>query len=180
MRAKAFGVWFVVAAALLAAAATARAVETRVMVRVRTKDAKFLGTSMGGARVVIRRADSGEVLATGLTSGGTGDTKRIITDPHVRGRRLTDNATAGFEATLDLGEPTFVTVEVSGPMGRPRSVATATVQTWLIPGRHVAGDGLVVEIPGFAVAIASPGPDATVALAGGKAKVPIAATVVMM
>ena len=62
------------------------AAETRVMVRARTKDAKFIGTSMGGALVVIRKADTGEVLASGLTSGGTGDTRRIMNDPHVRGR----------------------------------------------------------------------------------------------
>lgn len=156
------------------------AAETRVTVRARTKDAKFIGTSMGGALVVIRKADSGEVLASGLTSGGTGDTKRIMNDPLVRGAQITDASTAGFEAKLDLSEPTFVTVEVSGPMGQPQSVAKATVQTWLIPGRHVAGDGLVVEIPGFAVNVAAPRAHEVIALEGGKAQVPLVANVVMM
>jgi hypothetical protein len=156
------------------------AAETRVMVRARTKDAKFIGTSMGGALVVIRKADTGEILASGLTSGGTGDTKRIMSDPHVRGAQITDPSTAGFEAKIDLAEPTFVTVEVSGPMGQRQSAAKATVQTWLIPGKNVGGDGLMVEIPGFAVNIASPRAHEVVALDGGKAWVPIAANVVMM
>jgi hypothetical protein len=165
---------------LLASARAARAVETRVMVRARTKDAKFIGSSMGGALVVIRTADTGVVLATGTTTGGTGDTKRIMVEPHARGAAWTDAATAGFEAVLDLAEPTFVTIEVTGPMGQRQSAARATVQTWLLPGRHVSGDGIMVEIPGFAVNVAAPRPHDTVARAGGLARVPIAATVVMM
>jgi len=156
------------------------AAETRVMVRARTKDAKFIGTSMGGALVVIRKADTGEVLASGLTSGGTGDTKRIMNDPLVRGAQITDASTAGFEAKIELAEPTFVTVEVTGPMGQRQSAAKATVQTWLIPGRNVAGDGLMVEIPGFAVNVAAPRAHEVVALEGGKAQVPLVANVVMM
>lgn len=166
--------------ALMLRAGVAEAVETRVVVRAKTKDAKFIGTSMGGALVVIRRADTGEVLATGQTSGGTGDTRRIMLEPHVRGGALSDSATAGFEAALDLAEPTYVTVEVTGPMGQRQSAAKATVQTWLIPGRHVTGDGIMVEIPGFAVNIAGPRAHETVALAAGRAKVPIVANVVMM
>jgi hypothetical protein len=172
------GVGIGLAATLVAG--VCRAAETRVMVRARTKDAKFIGTSMGGALVVIRKADTGEVLASGLTSGGTGDTKRIMSDPLVRGAQITDASTAGFEAKLDLAEPTFVTVEVSGPMGQRESAAKATVQTWLIPGKHVAGDGLMVEIPGFAVHVVTPLAHEVVALGGGKARVPLAANVVMM
>ncbi|HWR98698.1 MAG TPA: hypothetical protein VN317_09790 [Candidatus Methanoperedens sp.] len=180
MGAKHIGLGIGIAASIVAGADAGWAAETRVMVRARTKDAKFIGTSMGGALVVIRRADTGELLASGLTSGGTGDTKRIMTEPLVRGGRLTDLSTAGFEAKLELAVPTFVTIEVSGPMGQPQSAAKATVQTWLIPGRHVTGDGVMVEIPGFAVNIAAPRAHEAVAVAGGKAHVPLAANVVMM
>lgn len=167
-------------AALLLWANVAAAVETRVLIRAKTKDAKFLGTSMGGALVVIRRADTGEVLATGQTSGGTGDTKRIMLEPRLRGVPLADAATAAFEATLDLAEPTFVTVEVTGPMGQRQSAAKATVQSWLIPGKHVAGDGIMVEIPGFAVNIVAPRAHETIAFASGVAHVPLVANIVMM
>ena len=156
------------------------ATETTVMVRAKSKDAKFIGTSMGGALVVIRRSDTGEVLASGLTSGGTGDTKRIMNEPLVRGARVSDASTAGFEAKIDLADPTLVTVEVSGPMGQRQSATKASVQTWLIPGRNVAGDGLMVEIPGFAVSIAAPRAHEEVALAGGKAQVTLVVKVVMM
>lgn len=154
--------------------------ETRVVVRARTKDAKFIGTSMGGAQVVIRRADTGEVLASGTTSGGTGDTTRIMVEPHVRGKRITDDATAAFEARLELAEPTFATIEVTGPLGQPRAAAQATVQSWLLPGRHVTGDGIVVEIPGFAVRVEAPRARDIVRREAGAATVPIGATVVMM
>jgi hypothetical protein len=167
-------------AAAPAAAQTARAIETRVMVRVRTKDAKFLGSSMGGALVVIRRADTGEVLVSGLTRGGTGDTKRIMSDPRVRGAQLADPGTAGFEAKLELAEPTFVTVEAAGPMAQRQSITRATVQTWLLPGRHVLGDGIVLEIPGFAVNVGAPRLHEAFAREGGVARVPIAVNVVMM
>jgi len=175
---KHIGVGISLAATLVAG--VCGATETRVMIRARSKDAKFIGTSMGGAFVVIRKADTGEVLASGLTSGGTGDTKRIMNEPLARGAQIADAATAGFEAKLDLVEPTFVTIEVSGPMGQRQSTAKATVQTWLIPGRNVTGDGLMVEIPGFAVNIVAPLAHEVVALEGGKAKVLLVANVVMM
>lgn len=175
---KQIGIGLGFAASLIAGAGGAA--ETRVVVRAKTKDAKFIGTSMGGALVVIRRADTGEVLASGLTSGGTGDTKRIISEPHARGVQLTDTSTAGFEARLDLAEPTFVTIEVAGPMGQRQSVARASLQTWLIPGRHVLNDGVMVEIPGFAVNITAPRAHEVFELEGGKAKAPLVANVVMM
>lgn len=174
------GIGIVGALATICLAGAARAMETRVMVRAKTTDAKFIGTGMGGARVTIRRADTGEVLATGLTQGGTGDTRRIVSEPPTRGVPITDGATAGFEARLDLEEPTFVAIEVSGPLGQRHSVATSTIQAWLIPGKHVLGDGFMVEIHGFAVAVAAPRAGETVALAGGRARVPLAASVAMM
>jgi len=51
---------------------------TDIVVRVLSKDAKFIGTSMGGMQVTLRDAHTGEILATGLTRGGTGDTKRLM------------------------------------------------------------------------------------------------------
>ena len=67
-----------VVAGLAAFSAAAHAEPTDIVVRVLSKDAKFIGTSMGGMRVTLRDAHTGEILATGLTQGGTGDTKRLI------------------------------------------------------------------------------------------------------
>ena len=54
------------------------AVPTDITVRVRAKDAKFVGDTMGGARVTIRDAETGELLAKGVTTGTTGDTSLIM------------------------------------------------------------------------------------------------------
>ena len=130
--------------------------ETKVMVRAQSKDAKFIGTSMGGAKVIIRDATTGEILAEGVTEGSTGDTDKIMKEPRTRNTSLTDENTAGFLAELDIKEPVFVTVEVLAPANQNLSRVTASTQVWVIPGKHITGDGVVIEIPGFAVDILSP------------------------
>ena len=78
---------------------------TRIVVRAKSKDAKFIGTSMGGAHVVIKDSETGEVLAEGLTSGGTGNSKKIMIEPKTRFGRITDASTAKFIAP---GKRSFV------------------------------------------------------------------------
>jgi hypothetical protein len=51
--------------AVVSAALTARAEPTQLEVRVISKGAKFVGTSMGGVLITIRNADTGELLAEG-------------------------------------------------------------------------------------------------------------------
>ena len=70
---------------LLLFSTTALAAETRLVVRARARDGKFVGTSMGGVRVVLRDAQSGQVLASGVTSGSTGNTQTLMKQPQVRG-----------------------------------------------------------------------------------------------
>ena len=141
----------------------AHAEPTNVTVRVMSKDAKFIGTSMGGARITIRDAAKGAVLATGLTAGGTGDTKRIMETSGGNRALLSDDKTAKFDATLDLTQPTLIEIEATGPMGPQQSANRVTSSQWVIPGRHITGgDGWVLEIPGFAVGILSPIANATV------------------
>ena len=38
---------------------------TEVMIRAQSKDAKFIGTSIGGAKVIVKDAETGEILAEG-------------------------------------------------------------------------------------------------------------------
>ncbi len=54
---------------------SAWAVKTRVVVRARAMDAKFIGTSIGGGLVVVRDALTREILSKGVLSGSTGNTK---------------------------------------------------------------------------------------------------------
>lgn len=129
---------------------------TRLVVRAQAKDAKFIGSSIGGARVIIRDAQTREILSEGITTGGTGNTSLIMKEPRERYKSITDDQTAKFEAEVNIKEPTFVTVEVIAPVNQPQASVFASTQLWLIPGKHIEGDGLVLEIPGFIVNILNP------------------------
>ncbi|WP_017730137.1 hypothetical protein [Nafulsella turpanensis] len=129
---------------------------TTLVVRAKAKDAKFIGSSIGGARIIVRDAISGEILAEGFTEGSTGNTQRIMKDPQLRHQPLSDAGTAGFTARLDLERPTFVTVEGYAPWQQPQAMAKVSSQLWLIPGKDITGDGLVLEFPGFAVNVLAP------------------------
>jgi len=83
---------------------------------VLAKDAKFIGTGMGGVRVTITDAVSGELLAQGITEGGVGDTERIIEQPRKRGVPLATEDAAAFHATIDIDRPRRV--EVLPPLAR--------------------------------------------------------------
>ncbi len=156
------------------------AADTTVVVRAKSKDGKFIGSSMGGAWVMIRDAVTGRMLAQGLTEGGTGDTKRLMVESLKRGALLSDPTAAKFEATLDIDEPLLVTIDVRAPFGQRQAMVTTSTQVWLIPGKHLLGDGVTVEVPGLAVAILSPQSPEAVTLTEKKAVIPITATVVMM
>ncbi|WP_444895760.1 hypothetical protein [Microbulbifer sp. SSSA005] len=128
---------------------------TNITIRAKAMDAKFIGSSIGGAMVIIRDADSGEILAKGLTQGSTGDTTRIMKTPRERFQSIADGA-AHFTATLNISEPVFLTVEVLAPYIKKQARVVAQTQTWLVPGKPISGDGLIVEIPGMLVDLLSP------------------------
>ena len=56
-------------------------------------------------------------------------------------------------------------ITAEGPLGTPQAMQRAVRTTWLVPGQHVTGDGIVLELLGFTatlhVAAASPGPQST-------------------
>lgn len=126
------------------------------MIRAKAEDAKFIGTSMGGALVVVKDALTSQILDQGIIKGSTGDTKRIMATPWVRGERLSDEETAGFWAELELDEPRLVEIVVYAPYGQPQAMARASVTTWVVPGKHIQGDGIVIDFPGLVVRITEP------------------------
>ena len=146
-----------IASLLVSLEALSQALETKVIIRAQAKDAKFIGSSMGGAQVTIRNTDTGELLAEGLITGNTGNTDLIMRTAHERGKLLSDDQTAKFEAIIYLEKPVLSTVEVLAPLGQRQSAIKASTQVWLIPGKHILGDGVVLEIPGFVVDIQDPG-----------------------
>ncbi|MGK7388999.1 MAG: hypothetical protein ACNS60_01555 [Candidatus Cyclobacteriaceae bacterium M2_1C_046] len=130
--------------------------QTTIVVRAKAKDAKFIGSSIGGAKVIIREKVTGKILAEGLTEGSTGNTDLIMREPQERYKPISDSNTAKFEANLDIQEPTFVAIEVIAPISQKQAAITASTELWIIPGKHITGDGIVIEIPGFVVDVLAP------------------------
>ena len=137
--------------------ASSQAPPTQVMVRVTSHDAKIIGSGVGGATVTIRDAVTGQVLALGIQEGSTGDTRRIMTEPRVRGGTVyaTEGA-AGFLATLELDEPTLVEISAEGPLGTPHASQRASKTMLLVPGKDVLGEGVILELMGFTVVLEAP------------------------
>ena len=129
----------------------AHAEDTRVMVRAKAVDAKFIGTSVGGIRVVVEDAETDEILDEGWINGDTGNTDTLIKNPVKRGEPLTDNTTAGYLAEVDIEAPRLLRFKLIGPYGFRQSLQEATVTSWVIPGKDILGDGIVVTMPGFIV-----------------------------
>ena len=133
------------------------AMPTNIKISVKTKDAKFLGTSMGGALVILKDADTEETLAKGVTSGGTGNTKLIMNTPLTRGTAITDAKPANFTTTIDIDRPTLVEVTAFGPLSQRQAANRVSATQWVMPGKDITGgDGWVLEIPGFVVDIQAP------------------------
>jgi len=127
------------------------ATETQVMVRAKAVDAKFIGTSVGGVKAVIEDAETGEILDQGWIKGGTGSTTTLIKEDIKRGQALTTEKTAGYIATVDISTPRLVRVKLIGPYGYRQSLQQASMTTWLIPGKDILGDGIVLNMTGFIV-----------------------------
>lgn len=151
--------------------------ETSVMIRVQSKDAKFIGSSIGGAKIIVKEAVTGEILAEGTTKGSTGETDLIMKEPRERGKSLSDEETAGFMAVLDIDKPVFVTIEAIAPIQKRQAAVKSSTQLWIIPGKNITGDGIVLEVPGFVVDILSPQTHERIASAN---EIDIKANVVMM
>src|ERR1700691_5160690 len=126
--------------------------ETKIMVHVIARDAKVIGTHVGGARVTIRDASTGEILSQGMQQGGTGDTDVIMKKPRTRGMLLYNAPdTAGYLAVLHLEKPTIVEISAQAPLGDPQATQRSSKTMLLVPGEDVLGDGILLEIHGFIV-----------------------------
>ncbi len=142
---------FTVMAISLFFSTTLFATETKVTIRAKAVDAKFIGTSVGGLRVVVTDAETGEILDSGWIRGGTGSTDTLIRNPIARGQRLADDKTASFVAHVDITSPRLLKFTVLGPYGYRQSLQEASVTSWIIPGKDIMGDGIILSMPGFIV-----------------------------
>lgn len=132
---------------------------TRVDVRVIAKGGKYLGDDIGGALVTIEDVHTGESLARGTTSGGSGVTNLMdvcVTQSEV----LPVEQASVFTATLDLEGPRLVRVTAFGPLAAQQSSNTVSLTQWVYPGRDITGGkkggGLLLEIPGLIVQVLNP------------------------
>ncbi|PIF45444.1 hypothetical protein CLU96_2449 [Chryseobacterium sp. 52] len=132
------------------------ATETQIMIRAKARDAKFIGSSLGGAHIIIRNKVNGQILSEGNTTGSTGNTDLIMKTTKTRETSITDSQTAGFLASIDISEPTFVSIEVVSPFNNKQAQVAVSTEFWLIPGKHILGDGIILEIPGFIIDILKP------------------------
>jgi hypothetical protein len=146
---------------------------------VKSRGAKFIGTSMGGMKIFFEDAQSGEILASGLTAGSTGDTARIMKTAQAPGTTLTTPETAAYTASLDIDRPRLVTIRAYGPLAQPQAATEVSHRQWVLPGKSIVqGNAVTLELPGFAVDVLSPANH--LKLEGIPQKVRIRANVTMM
>jgi hypothetical protein len=134
-------------------------VATEVVVRVVAHGAMVLGDEVGGAKVTITDAASGQVLASGLQVGETGDQNQIMRTPRLMEEpRYSGRPAASFRTTLQLDRPTMVEISAQGPLGYPAAMQRASKTVLLIPGLDLSHDGIVLELNGYIVQIENPPP----------------------
>ena len=164
---------------LLALPSHSLADTTKLEVRVLSKGAKFIGSSMGGAQITIRDSDTGELLAEGRTSGGTGDTAKIMQDSAPHHSPVATEDAAVFEAELDLDRVTRIEVTAYGPLAQRQAAQQVSLTQWVVPGKHITGgDALTLEMPGFVVDVLAPATPVT--LSGETVELTITAHVALM
>ena len=135
---------------------SAQAEDTNISISARAKDALFIGEAVGGAFIIVRDKRDGDILVEGRTKGGGGDQAKIMADTK-RDSVWRDDKSAHFEFSLDLFEPTPVSIEVSGPYGQTQSLVKASADYLLIPGKDYTQDnGIIIELPGFIVDVLNP------------------------
>ncbi|MGA2517061.1 MAG: hypothetical protein ABSG44_10990 [Thermodesulfobacteriota bacterium] len=138
---------------------SAEKIITKVVVRVAARDAQLIGSGVGGALVRIKNLETGEILAEGKQEGGAGSTDRIMIRPHQRGEVIYGTfGAASFEAKIPLERPTQVEIDAEGPLAYPQSVQKGSKTMLLIPGKHITGEGVIIELNGLIVNILSPSP----------------------
>jgi len=138
---------------------SAEKVPTKIIVRVVAKDSKVIGSGVGGAFVRIRNLETGEILAQGKQEGGTGDTESIMVRPRKRGEVIYGTSgSASFQAEIPLDRPTQIEIYTEAPLAYPQSIQKGSKTLTLIPGKHILGEGVIIELDGLIVNILNPSP----------------------
>ncbi len=154
---KLWRIWVGLAALVVLGSPVNAQTKTQIRVRVVAHDAKIIGSGVGGARIVVKNAETGEVLAEGIQEGSTGDTKAIVVEPITRGASVFDTpGAAEFTVTIELDEPTVLEFVGEGPLGFAYAMQRATKRMLVVPGQDLLGDGVVLDLHGFIVELLEP------------------------
>lgn len=139
----------------LGLAGTAVAESTRIEVSALAHGAKFIGDRTGGARITIADAETGAVLAEGITEGGTGDTQRIMKAKQPHWAPIVTEGAASFATTLEIEAPRRLAITAVAPMDAAlEDQVRASTVTWLLPGKPLAGEQrVVIELAGYFVTV---------------------------
>ena len=133
------------------------ALATTVTVRVVGHGSLVLGREVGGARVTITDLATGQILASGIQQGEAGDQNQIMHTPHfMREPLYSASPSASYSTTLYLTRPTQVEISAQGPLSYPAAAQRVAKTLWLIPGHHMTGDGIVLQLYGYIVQIVEP------------------------
>jgi hypothetical protein len=132
---------------------------TQIDVRVIAKDGKYLGDDIGGALVTIHDVHTGELLARGKTSGGSG-LQNLMDISLTRSEVLPVDEASVFSVSLDLDEPRLIKITAYGPLAAQQSANTVYLTQWVYPGKDIIGGakggGFLLEVPGLVVQILNP------------------------
>lgn len=132
---------------------------TVVLVRVVAHGAMVLGREVGGARVTITEVATGQILATGLQDGGSGDQNQIMRTPHMIEEPVySSRPSAVFTTTLQLHKPTLVEISAEGPLAYPAASQKTSKTLLVIPGQDLTHDGIVLHLYGYLIQIERPTP----------------------
>jgi hypothetical protein len=132
-------------------------VPTRILVRVVAHDAKIIGSGVGGATVYVRDPATGQILAEGVQEGGTGSTSAIVVEPVRRGASIYDtDGAAVFVTEVSLARPTVLEFVGEGPLGFAHAAQRASKTMLVLPGEHILGDGIILDLHGFVVELQEP------------------------
>ncbi len=82
-----------------------------------------------------------------------------------------------FEAEIPLSQPTQIEIYAEAPLSYPQAIQKGTKTLMIIPGRHISGEGVLIELHGLIVNILEP--VSATGLKGGK-KIKVKAEVKML
>jgi len=82
-----------------------------------------------------------------------------MVQPHRRGQVFYGTPEAAFfKAEIPLDRPTQVEIYAEAPLAYPHSIQKGSKTLTLIPGKHILGEGVIIELNGLIVNIEQPSP----------------------